>query len=231
MIKEFKGKIVTTEARNISEARKVSEIQSLQGKPKTDLSAESVDLTEKVDEEIKKRFASGTILPAFKKISEPVKIDKLPPQKTATAETQNKAEIQKQTVPKGISIQIRQPIKEEKLVGDIDRGLPRAIGLVEELAEITVVDLQRWGGGQNTTRIIFDKINLLNEISLAEKAEGVHAWQRSPLAKLYLEIGQEALENKKSILQTIRERKNGNRPFLEIEDFEAIVELNRKLRF
>lgn len=233
-------KIATTEAqkyleidRNLSRqgGMKLVETEKLEEKPKVDVSTESADLAEKVDEDIKKRFESGPILPNFKKISEPLKVDKPQPQKIITTGAQNKIEAQKQIEPKRILIQIKQPISGEKLVEDINQGVRRAIGPVEELAEITPLDLQRWGGGENTTQIILDKINLLQEISLLKRAEGIRAWQRSSLAKLYLEIGREALEKRKSIQQLIREKENNHQPFLRIEDFEAINELNQKLRF
>ncbi len=174
--------------------------------------------------------------PNFKKIEKPIDIKK--PAITGTQNiftSQKSSEIQpSQERPKEnkrILIQIKQPISGEKLVEDINQGVRRAIGPVEELAEITLLDLQRWGGGKNTTQIILDKINLLQEISLLKRAEGINAWQSSFLHKLYLEIGQQALEQKKSVHQTIQERENEGKPFLRIEDFEAINELNQKLRF
>jgi len=39
------------------------------------------------------------------------------------------------------------------------------------------------------------------------------------------------MEKKKSLIEIIEERKRQNLPTLEISEFEAIVELNRKLRF
>lgn len=127
-------------------------------------------------------------------------------------------------------VQIKRPIGEEKLVEDITIK-PKAIGPIEELSEITLIDLQRWGGGEKTCQIIFDKINLLAEESLFKKSEGINAWQRSPLYRLYLEIGQEALDKKKSLAEIIQERKINGKPILEINDWEAINELNRKLHF
>ena len=198
--------------------------------------AEKLKEPARADNEITKRFENGPIIPNFKKIEKPIDI-----KKPATAEAQKIPEPQKsleiqrlQERPKEnkrILIQIKQPISGEKLVEDINQGVRRAIGPVEELAEITPLDLQRWGGGENTTQIILDKINLLQEISLLKRAEGIHAWQRSSLHKLYLEIGREALEKRKSIQQLIREKENNHQPFLRIEDFEAINELNQKLRF
>lgn len=187
-----------------------------------------------VNEELQKRFENGPITPSFKKIEEEIEAKKQTETYPAKADKIDKNKLKQNVTTntrQGISIQIKQPIKEEKLVGDIREGTPRAIGPVEELAEITLTDFQRWGGGQKTTQIILDKINLLQEISLLKRAEGIYAWRRSPLHKLYLEIGQQALEQKKSIQQVIQERRDNNQPFITMEDFEAINELNRKLRF
>jgi hypothetical protein len=79
--------------------------------------------------------------------------------------------------------------------------------------------------------IIFEKINLLAEESIFKKAEAISAWRSSPLFNLYLEIGQEAIKKKKNLNEIIEERKRQNLPTLEIDEFEAIVNLNRKIRF
>ncbi|MFN3302024.1 MAG: hypothetical protein ACK413_03300 [Patescibacteria group bacterium] len=126
-------------------------------------------------------------------------------------------------------IQIKEPTSDEKKVEDISFQ-PRVFGPIEELSTMRLVDLQRWGG-KKTTEIILDKINLLGEESLTKKAQGIQAWQKSPLFKLYLEIGEEALEKKKTLKEIIDERKNQNRPTLEIDDWQAINELNEKLKF
>lgn len=289
IIKEFKGKIATTETQKISESQSLqgkqietdrnmlrpdvgtkyaplgSEIdknlprqggtkqietekleEKLEEKPKVDVSTETLV---KVDEDITKRFESGPILPSFKKIEppfvpqsgttegkkliEPPAAAKYTPFGRETGRNLLRPAVgaKQMETKRGISIQIKQPISEEKLVEDIYQGAPRAIGPVEELAEITPLDLQRWGGGKNTTQIILDKINLLQEISLVKKDEGINAWKRSPLYKFYLAVGQQALEQKKSVQQIIREKENNNQPFLRVEDFEAINELNQKLRF
>lgn len=169
------------------------------------------------NEEKKKKFEGGTITPLLKEISFPPLYQ--------VKETKEKEE--KETIE--IPVQIQEPISDEKKIEDISFK-PPAIGPIEELSEINLIDFQRWGA-EKTSQIILDKINLLAEESLFKKAEGIRAWQDSPLFKLYLEIGQEAMEKKKSLSEIIEERKLQNKPTLEFEDFLIISELNKKLRF
>lgn len=180
----------------------------------------------KVDHEIKKRFENGTINPFFQKIIKPLEIQSPKPSK----QIPNKLNESPEKIKEGFSISIRKPA-DSNLVRDVSNGRLKALGPVEELAEITLTDLKHWGGGVPTTKIILDKINLLKEISLTKKAEAIRAWQKSQLYGLYLEVGRVALQNNQSISQTIEERKKNNLPTMESDDFDAISELNKKLRF
>lgn len=175
------------------------------------------------DLEIKKRFDGGTITPVFKRLEEPLPSFSLKSQEEKKEET--KEEIKTEEIP----VQIRRPISEEKLIEDVSPKI-KILGPVEELKEITLSDLKRWGGKQ-TCQIVFNKISLLAEESLLKKAEGIKAWQQSPLYRLYLEIGEEALEKKKSVEEVIQERIKENKETISLKDFEEITELNRKLRF
>jgi len=177
------------------------------------------------DEEVKKKFEGGTIMPTLKGLEKQIEAERQRETDRNIIRRDETGQTEKEETP----IQIRRPISGEKLVEDISLK-PLAVGPIEELSGLNLIDFQRWGG-EKTCQIIFDKINLLGEESLSKKAAGVSAWQRSPLFRLYLEIGREAMEKKKSLIEIIEERKRQNLPTLEISEFEAIVELNRKLRF
>ncbi|MCX7779172.1 MAG: hypothetical protein N2259_02960 [Patescibacteria group bacterium] len=185
------------------------------------------DQETKIDEKLKQKFNGGTIVPSFPELETPI-------QPVATRE---ESEIKKEkfeemplteTVEE-VPIQIKRPLSEEKIVEDVS-SYPKALGPVEEIKEMTLMDLKRWGG-QQTCQIILNKINLLAEESLTKKAEAIQAWQKSPLYHLYLEIGEEALSKKKSVEEVIEERLAQGRETMSLADFERIAELNRKLRF
>ncbi len=178
------------------------------------------------DEEVKKKFEGGTIRPVLKELGKPTE------KKFLISNFQFPKIKKEEKLEKGeIPVQIKRPISEEMIVEDISpKPKVKVLGPIEELKEISLIDLKRWGR-EETIRIIFDKINLIGEESLFKKAEAISSWQKSPLFKLYLEIGQEAMEKKKSLLEVIEEREREGLPTLEPSDWGAISELNKKLRF
>jgi len=200
--------------------------------PKLEIEKEKIETLEKkpevkIDEELKKRFDGGTITPIFKKLEKPIKVKEMPIE--SPTETERKEVKEKKLEVGEIPIQIRRPITEEKLVEDVSIK-PRVFGPIDELKEITLRDLKRWGGKQ-TCQIIFNKINLLAEESLIKKAKGIKAWQKSALYNLYLEIGHQALEKKKTVAEIISERISQGKETISLEDFEEITDLNKKLHF
>jgi len=108
---------------------------------------------------------------------------------------------------------------------------PKIYGPTDELKSISLIDWRRWGTPQEAILKIQEKINLLAEDSLVKKADGIKAWEKSEVNKLYLEIGEESINNGKSIEETINERQKQGRKTLTQEEFNAVVELNQKLRF
>ncbi|OQX71758.1 hypothetical protein B6D52_00260 [Candidatus Parcubacteria bacterium 4484_255] len=108
---------------------------------------------------------------------------------------------------------------------------PKIYGPTDELKSISLIDWRRWGTPQEAILKIQEKINLLAEDSLVKKADGIKAWEKSEVNKLYLEIGEESINNGKSIEETIKERQKQGRKTLTQEEFNAVVELNQKLRF
>jgi len=108
---------------------------------------------------------------------------------------------------------------------------PKIYGPSDELRSISLIDWRRWGASQEAVAKILEKINLLAEDSLVKKAEGIKAWKESEINKLYLNIGEESINNGKSIEEMINERQEEGRKTLTQEEFNAVVELNQKLRF
>ena len=108
----------------------------------------------------------------------------------------------------------------------------RILGPVEEIKALTLDDWRRFGKTENAVARIEEKINLLAEESLFKKAEAIKAWKESEVNHLYLEIGRESIEKSNvSVTQIIEERKKQGKPSLSLEEFNAVAELNQKLRF
>ena len=146
---------------------------------------------------------------------------------SGTGETEKKEEVFEMPVP----IRPVTPPTREK-VEEIKPRITRVLGPIEEIRALTLDDWHRFGKAENATARIEEKINLLAEESLFKKAEAIKAWKESEVNRLYLEIGRESIEkNNVSIAQVIEERKKQGKLSLSLEEFEAVAELNQKLRF
>ena len=105
-------------------------------------------------------------------------------------------------------------------------------GRVEELA---MMDLTTWRMLDSDPRIragkILGKIQNLEHESLTRKSQGVDAWRGSEIYQRYLYLGQRSLEQNKNVAEVILEMTAQNKPTLTLEEFEAISDLNRMLRY
>ncbi|HCU47477.1 TPA: hypothetical protein DIC39_00205 [Patescibacteria group bacterium] len=61
--------------------------------------------------------------------------------------------------------------------------------------------------------------------------QAVRAWQASPVYQLYLTLGRESIEQAKSVDSIIATRQADGQETLTLAEFEAIADLNQKLRF
>lgn len=121
------------------------------------------------------------------------------------------------------------PIISRPLVVDKGAGL---VGPVEELREMSLIDFRRLAiDPKEIVRKISDKIDLLQKDSFALRLKGIVAWQESEVNQLHLELAGASLEQGKKIKEIIGERRKAGQLILTEEEFNAIVELNRKLRF
>ena len=116
------------------------------------------------------------------------------------------------------------------MVGSIS-NYPKIYGPNEELRSISLIDWRRWDISQEAMLKVKGKIDLLAEDSLVKKAEGIKAWKESEVNRLYLEIGEESINKGKSVKETINERQKGGRKTLTEAEFNAVVGLNKSLRF
>ena len=105
-------------------------------------------------------------------------------------------------------------------------------GPVDELGEMSLIDFRRLSDDPAVAATsIKGKIKLLEEDNYSQRLLGIKAWRESPLYKLYLSIGQESIGEHKSIEAVIIDRLKANAEYLTQEEFNAIMDLNKDLRF
>ena len=147
-------------------------------------------------------------------------------EKAMAGEAEKKEEVFGMPLPKRpVILETREKVEEIK-------PRIRILGPVEEIRTLTLDDWRRFGKPENAAAKIEEKINLLAEESLLKKAEAIKAWKESEVNRLYLEIGRESIEKGNiSVAQVIEERKKQEKKSLSLEEFNAVAELNQKLRF
>lgn len=139
-----------------------------------------------------------------------------------------RAEFRKPAIP-----QVRRPLEEPERPKIVDiKKPPRVLGPVDELRELRLSDFRDLGRDrQEAIQKIQEKIELLGEESFTQRAKGIKAWQNSEIYKFYLDIGRESMDSNQTIEEIINQRMAEGKPYLTQEEFSAISDLNRKLRF
>ena len=112
------------------------------------------------------------------------------------------------------------------------KPMPKVMGPTEELQFLDLVNFRRLGQNPaETTAKIFSKIKLLERDGYDKMINGVRAWRQSPVNRLYIRLGQEALAKGVTLQETIDARQKANQEYLKMEEIEALVSLNSKLVF
>jgi len=108
----------------------------------------------------------------------------------------------------------------------------RLEGPVEELENMTLIDFRRLAvDPKAATGKVREKIDLLEKEGLEKKISGIAAWQKNEISRFYRLLGQASMTEGKSIETIIKERLLAGKPTLSLEEFEAVMELNRALRY
>jgi hypothetical protein len=109
---------------------------------------------------------------------------------------------------------------------------PKLVGPLEELSNMTLIDFRRLGDTPRTMTVeIKERIDLLEKDSYGKKLAGVEAWHRSEVNRFYRLLGQTAMTEGKSVETIISERLAEGKPTLSVEEFNAVMELNREIRY
>ncbi len=108
----------------------------------------------------------------------------------------------------------------------------KLVGPVEEIALMTPDQFRRLGATPaDAARRLMDKVEVLRSESFVLRNDAIKAWQRSPAVALYKEIAAESLTQGKPIAAILDERSKSGKPSFSRDEFNAIIELNRRLRF
>lgn len=105
-------------------------------------------------------------------------------------------------------------------------------GPLQELQTLDLINWRRLGrDAKERARKILEKINLLEHDSFTKKAQGISNWRQSPVYQMYLDLGAESMVSNKDVDTLIRERQGQGQDALSSEEFIAISDLNKDLRF
>lgn len=110
--------------------------------------------------------------------------------------------------------------------------VPRVMSPLDELKYLDLASFRRLD--KEPARMaekIRNKINLLEDDGYARRLEGIKAWRYSPLNKLYLAIGQSSIGENRPVDVIIEEKKIRGEECLTSDEFKAIMDLNKSLRF
>lgn len=112
------------------------------------------------------------------------------------------------------------------------RFKPRLTGPIEEIRNMKLVDFRRLDKSPALAiEKIIGKIDLLEEESFAMRTEAIKAWKQNEINQLYISLGDQSMEERKSISDIIAERQAAGQPTLNEEEVDAVIELNKRLRY
>ncbi|MCK5416188.1 hypothetical protein KAI92_02050 [Candidatus Parcubacteria bacterium] len=129
-------------------------------------------------------------------------------------------------------INVRQvsPINTKK-VSDV-KQVPKLMGPIDELKEMDLVIFRRLGvDTRKCTQKIKEKVSILERDGYGQRLIGIKAWRKSPINMMYIGLGNEAINKKVEVDIVINEKQKNSEDVLTKEEFRAIMDLNRELRF
>jgi hypothetical protein len=102
---------------------------------------------------------------------------------------------------------------------------------VKEL-EYSLIDFRRLSAQmEKKVEIILNKIDYLKQQSFGNKILGIKAWYNSEVCRQYLKMVQDALFENKNLDKIIKLRQEKEVDTLTLDEFKAVVEINKALRF
>ncbi|MDD4290558.1 MAG: hypothetical protein PHH83_04825 [Patescibacteria group bacterium] len=109
---------------------------------------------------------------------------------------------------------------------------PKTISPVEELGEININVFRRISNNPvESTQRILNMINAFGKESILKKAAAIKNWRKSEIYRIYLMLGRESIEKSLSVSKIIEQKAIANEKTITLEEFQAISDLNKKIKF
>ena len=125
-----------------------------------------------------------------------------------------------------------QTVPAGKVAMDEVKNFTKLVGPVDELRQLDLNMFRRLGSNASSiVDRIKERIDSLSSGSIAEKDRVIQAWQASPVYGLYVKLGRASLEDGLPVDSIIKQQTNAGQASLTVEEFDAISDLNAKLRF
>ncbi|MDA3840467.1 MAG: hypothetical protein PF572_05220 [Patescibacteria group bacterium] len=126
---------------------------------------------------------------------------------------------------------ISAPETGRKKVEDV-KVVPKLSGPIDELRHMNIVDFRRLDPDpMRAAAKIKEKIGLLEEDGFRKRLEGIRAWRESRINNEYIEIGRRSIGQKKPVNEIIHDKNISGQDTLREDEFEAILNLNREIRY
>jgi len=137
----------------------------------------------------------------------------------------------KMATPDVISLKEGKPQDGRKKIVDV-KHVPKLVGPIDELSEMSLLNFRRLDDDPREAALkMKEKLKFLEEDSYAQRLSGIKAWRRSPLNNLYLRIGSKSIAEKKTVSQIVKEMMDSGKDYLTENEFKAVMDLNRSIRF
>lgn len=112
------------------------------------------------------------------------------------------------------------------------KALPKLFGPKDELAKLNLSTFRKLSNDPNRAiEKIIEKLELLEQDSLQDRAEGVAALKRSPLYLKYSEILQKSINDRQSQQAVIAQLQKIGEETLSQDEFNAIIKLNQAIKY
>lgn len=124
------------------------------------------------------------------------------------------------------------PEAKGKIKMDDVKVVPKILSPIDELRQMSLISFRRLASEPaSAAQKIKEKIKLLEGDGYGKRLEGIKAWRESPVYKSYLEIGSGSMGSNQPIDAIIENIKTEGRDSLNNQEFEAVMNLNKDLRF
>lgn len=110
--------------------------------------------------------------------------------------------------------------------------VPLVLDPIDELRYFNLINFRRLSpNAKEAADKIKEKIELLKNDKFSRGIEGIKAWRESSVSKIYVQMGHECFERAIDITEVIKQREVNGEECLTVDEFNAIMDLNKSLRF